>query len=218
MKLKVNFSSNQVNLNVSGKDLDSQSVKDIIDLASRAMNVALTEAPVVQTSPIKETKPTNPIAVATPQSSKVKSVATPVKDSKITPLVKNEGELVFATKSDDESVSPFGVLKEVVSVDNTDETLTIEQRIAELNKNTQETGIKHKVYAGVITPMYRTDWSCPKCKSKGRHYLLPEIKKTKCYDCQQTLLVTPAAPGTLSRNEDGAFFIADRPFPAHQKL
>lgn len=105
----------------------------------------------------------------------------------------------------------------VVSEVPTIEFLSQEEQLAELNKDYHSTGIKHKIYAGEITPMYRVRCDCPKCGNKGNHYVLENRKDIACYECRASLLVEPAAGKFPNRDEWGNFFIAQTLNPKFQR-
>ena len=97
------------------------------------------------------------------------------------------------------------------------EFLTVDEQLAELNKNYHETGIKHKVYGGEITPMYRVRCECPSCGEKGNHYVPENKKDVNCYECRTPILIEPAAGKFPERDEWGNFFVATKTNPRWQK-
>lgn len=60
------------------------------------------------------------------------------------------------------------------------------------NENYLDTGIKMKKIDGVWKETFRLRYVCPDCKNKGNHYILPDTKHVKCYNCRKPLEVRDA--------------------------
>lgn len=149
----------------------------------------------------------------------------PIKEEpKAEPIEPNE--LVFSTKGSSEPVNTLadklvGTFQATQGIVNSNapvlEVLSIEEQLAELNKDFFETGIKHKLYAGEITPMYKVRWECPKCSAKGNHYALETAKRMSCFECKTELVVEPATSKFLGRDDWGNFFVANKVDPRFRR-
>ena len=182
------------------------------------------------TGPIKAVvKDDTPIDLGTTRNPDIKRIIPrePFKQEeelKVEPIEANA--MVFSTSGSPAPINLLGdkllegfqtsmgvVVSEVPAV----EFLSLEEQLAELNKDYHATGIKHKVYAGEITPMYRVRCDCPKCGNKGNHYILENRKDIACYECRASLLVEEAAGKFPERDEWGNFFIAQTLNPKFQR-
>lgn len=193
---------------------------------SVAPNTSVRPAP-IKATPISMTNDDQIIKLGSKPNPDVKRIVprTPMPEPVEEPAIVIEpNEKVYSTPGTtsvnsfaDKLVNTFQESQGIEPSTTATEFLTVEEQLAELNVDYHATGIKHKVYGGEITPMYRVRCDCPTCGTRGNHYI-PEIKKDiNCYDCRTPLLVEPAAGKFPERDEWGNFFTATKVNPRWQK-
>lgn len=52
------------------------------------------------------------------------------------------------------------------------------------------------------TKLYKTRYRCPKCKNAGNHYIPEGTTQVDCHECQTTMQVKKATPGTQGIQPD----------------
>lgn len=69
-------------------------------------------------------------------------------------------------------------------------------------------GVKH----------YKCRYRCVKCNSTGNHYIPEGVEQVDCYECQTSLMVKKATPGTvgLDRDKFGNWFVAGSQLPVEE--
>lgn len=88
--------------------------------------------------------------------------------------------------------------------------LSIEERMAEMNKDYFTTGIKYKERNGELVPTYRIRYNCPKCTHQANHYGWENTKNVFCHSCNQPLVVEQATKKFLERDGWGNYFVANK--------
>lgn len=93
--------------------------------------------------------------------------------------------------------------------DTTTQAANMDEAVVEFEeKQTPEhfkTGIKMKNGK----PSYRCRYICPKCGTKGNHYIYPNTQKVDCHNCQTTMVVTKSVKGvTLMPDHWNNFYVA----------
>jgi len=102
----------------------------------------------------------------------------------------------------------------------TKEPSSMEEALEEIEKKEQEipsyynTGIKVK--NGINH--YRCRYRCPKCNNTGNHYIPEGVKMVDCHECQTTMLVKKATPGTQGIQPDRFknWFVAGEQLPVEE--
>lgn len=136
------------------------------------------------------------------------AVTTPVKEVSVEPEASN---LIEQPKA--ETVKHLPNPTEIIAT-----PITMEE-VAEMIIESDEpsyfkTGIKVK--DGINH--YKARYICTKCGHKGNHYIPEGVEFVDCHECQTSLLVKKATPGTQGIQKDrfGNWYVAGAQLPVHE--